>query len=246
MYLVEPSLSDVVKKQISFKFKAYPSIWTSLLVVQLLALALGVGPFSSGSMSSDDMLVISHSEISSDLTSVFTIIWAMLTGFLLATTAYFNEAFAFTTNRISHHLSNIFILLFASTIAGVFVTLTGPLLKLVTFLRLDSLYSEPFDLSVLLLQLGTAVFYMLLFSAFGYLLGSLFQRVIWIILLIIMLFLFFFFIFGSTSGQTIFEQIVQFFFSEHSFPLFVGKVSLTALLFFAISIVTTQKIEVRK
>ena len=41
MYLTEPRLTEIVRKQVRYKFNAYTGVFTSLVVMQIIGMLLG-------------------------------------------------------------------------------------------------------------------------------------------------------------------------------------------------------------
>lgn len=247
MYLIEPRLSDIVKKQVRYKFNAYTGVFTSLLVMQLIGILLGFG--SGGYSSHSDTLVVDMTTSSNDLTVVLTFLWAISTGVLVTTTAYRNDAFVFVTNRLSHHLSSILFLLAASTIAGILAVLNGSLIKFITiskhgylFSEYPSIFGSPVDFFI---QIGTAILYIVLIAATGYAIGSFVQRSKLFVPIIIILIFVLPFINIRLSGTVFIEKMVTFFGAETSLAIFLLKVVVTVLALFTVSIAVTNNKEVR-
>ena len=252
MYLTEPRLFDVVKKQFHYKINGYTGVFTSLLIVQVIGILLGINYESSGSGFSSTLTVIRQTS-SNDNVVAFTIIWAFITGILVTTTAYRNDAFTLVSNRLSHHLSSFLFLLAASGLAGITAVLTGSLIKFITLLRgaevfieTPGLLSSPMDF---FLRIGTSIAYVILFAGLGYTIGSFVQRSTLVIpLIFIGLFLFpftSFFILGIDSSS-FFEKFIFFYGDESHFSIFLLKVVGTVILLFVLSALVTNKKEVRK
>ena len=252
MYLTEPRLNDVVKKQLQYKFNSYTGVFTSLLVVQVIGIFLGLGA-DSNSSSFGETISIHRKTFSSDIVVMFTLLWAFITGILVTTTAYRNDAFTFVSNRFSHHLSSILFLLLASTFAGITAALSGSLIKFIAllqnsgvFIETPGLLNSPADF---FLRIGTSIAYMILFAGLGYTIGSLAQRSMLVVpLVFIGLFIVPFFTFsiaGSDSGG-FFEKVVSFYGSESHFLLFVLKVVFTVIFLFLLSALVTNQKEVRR
>ena len=81
MYLTEPRLIDVVKKQFRFKLNAYTGVFISLIVMQLIGIFLSFES-SSGGMSGSEPLMITWSTSMNETPIVFTWVWAFSMGIL--------------------------------------------------------------------------------------------------------------------------------------------------------------------
>lgn len=250
MYLTEPSLNDIVKKQFLHKLNAYTGVFSSLLVMQLLGLFLGFVTGSGGGSGSFGNVSIDYTFITGDGPIIFTMLWAFSMGILVTTLAYRNDAFSFVSNRISHHISGILFLMFASAIAGITAVLAGSIIKLISLfhsnLLIDEasgLFSSPVDFFI---RIATSVLYTLLFASLGYVTGSFIQRSKLVIPLLIAAFLILPMLRLNMGGIALIEKVVTFYSTETSLLIFLIKVVATISVFFAISIAVTNKTEVRK
>ena len=249
MYLTEPQLFDNVKKQLQYKFNGYTGVFTSLLIVQVIGILLGIGTSGGSHTSYSETLTVIRNTSSNDIVVMFTLFWAFITGILITTTAYRNDAFTFVSNRLSHHLSSILFLLASSVFAGITAILTGSLIKFITliwtkeaFVETPGLLNTPSDFFI---QIGTAVAYMVLFAGIGYAIGSFTQRsmmfVPFLFLAIFSLPLLF-----ISMNISVAEYLIFFYGPEQSFLLFITKVFGTVLLLFVLSIIVTNRKEVRR
>ena len=249
MYLTEPQLTDIVKKQFLHKLKAYIGVFSSLLVMQLIGIILGFGTGSGGS-SSGGALTVNYSFLTGDVPVIFTLLWAFSIGILVTTLAYRNDAFSFVSNRLSHNISSFLFLLFASVIAGTLATLAGSIIKFISSFQSNPLFAEtsvlsssPADFFIMTL---TSVLYTVLLASLGYVVGSFIQRSKFVLPILIAAIFVIPLLQLNTGGQDMIANIVAFFGTETSLLLFLIKIIVTISLFFAISIGVTTKTEVRK
>ncbi|MHA6258892.1 hypothetical protein ACXYMX_03145 [Sporosarcina sp. CAU 1771] len=254
MYLTEPRLFDVVKKQLHYKFNGYTGVFTSLLIVQVIAILLGIGTMGNHSSFGESVTVIGMTS-TNDNVVLFTLIWAFITGILVTTTAYRNDAFTLVSNRLSHHLSSSLFLLIVATLAGITAALSGSLLKFIVFFQGAAIYIETPGLlnspTDFLYRIGTAILYVLLFISLGYLVGSFVQKSK-IIIPLLLLGLFTVPFLGlqaqsnhSTDSSGLFENLIFFYGAESNFLVLGLKVVCTVALFFTISSVALMNREVR-
>jgi len=249
MYLTEPRFVDIVKKQMLYKFNGYTGVFTSLLVMQLLGIFTSFG--NGGHFSSyGETLEIAQMQLTNDTLVIFTLVWALSIGVLLTTTAYRNDAFTFVSNRFTHHLSSYLFLMIAAIIGGITAALAGSAIKLFALMNYDSvaietagLFSSPYDFA---LRIIASILYTLLFAGIGYAIGSLIQRSKLVIpIILIAVFIGPWFLLGVNLSPNP-NQIVSFYGNETSIVLFILKVLVTVVLLFILSVVITNKMEVRK
>lgn len=258
MYLTEPRLFDVVKKQLHYKFNGYTGIFTSLLIVQVIGILLGIGNEGGHSSFGENLTIIWNASSNNNVV-VLSLLWAFITGILVTTTAYRNDAFTLVSNRFSHHLSSFLFLLIASAFAGFTAALAGSLIKFITlvqhpevFIETSGFLSSPMNF---FLRIGTSIAYIVLFAALGYAIGSFVQRSMLVIPLIFVgLFaLPFLAFFGlgivsdeDSGGLGFLGKIIMFYGAESHFFLFVVKVICTVIFLFVLSAFITNKKEVRR
>lgn len=249
MYLTEPKLLDIVKKQFRFKLNASGAAFTTLIILQIITSFPG---FSGTRYYPDfgEFPNIQFITTSNDGPVGVTIFWALFLGVMLTSNARQNESFTFVANRISHHLSNLGFMLTAAVISGFTVVLTGSAIKLLTFFRYGEvmvntpgLLASPGDF---LLRLVTAIAYIALFFLIGYTIGSLLQQKVWFIPLLIIGWM----LYSTTfiTGYRLLDlgRIASFFANEYIVALFLLKISGTIIALFAFSVAITNRLEVRK
>ena len=248
MYLTEPKLSDIVKKQYRFKLNAHAAAFTTLIIIQMVTIFLTVWENGSshfhGSFSSIKWMTFSN-----ESTFLFTILWAFILGIMLTSATRRNEPFSFVTNRLSNQFANFLFMLTAALIGGFTAALTGPALKLFVFLLYDEvnvvtpgLLAAPGDFFI---RIITAIAYVLLFFLIGYTISSLVQfNKLFIVILLVGWFASFNGLGGWNSARY-FSSIVEFFGAEQSMFVFLIKICGTVLLLFTVSAASTNRMEVR-
>jgi hypothetical protein len=249
MSLTEVSIGEVVKKQYKYKLKSYLSIFTSLIMIQLLAMffsSSGSGMFGTSTVGYS----IHITYYSGNLVIGFSMLWAFISGILINTKAYRNDDFAFVTNRLVSNLSNIAFIITASIVAGISAMLSSTLLKVVKYFLVKDHYmvgntETPYEL---LLGMVTASFYILVIFALGYFVGTLTQLHRIFAMLIPVLFIGTLFFGGRVTGlnRLVFTVVKDFIAAEPSVILFILKIVMISLLLFLGSIVISNRMEVRK
>jgi hypothetical protein len=246
MSLVKISFLEILKKQYLFKLRSYRQVYISLVTLQLLAIVFsfnGSGMSGSGSQT----LEVSVHYYSADVVVVFTMLWAFITSIIITTRAYRNDDFAFVANRISSNLANGLFLLTASIAGGITAMLSTSMLRVVMYVFgtkefevSTSSFSELFNGYI------AAILYVLLFSALGYLIGTLVQLNRAFVVIAPAIFIAIFFVGAGNASNTIGVIVAEFFFNESSILLFVFKVMISAILLFSSSFVLSNQLEVRE
>ena len=249
MYLNKPTLADIVKKQFHFKLNANAATFSTFVLLQIGAIVMAlIGSTHSFYYSSDDSVVLVIT-LSNDMSVGLAMAWAFFLGIMLTTRIKQSESFSFVSTRLSNHLSNFLFMLFASLIAGVSVVLAGSAIRLLGFLihgemvvHSSSLVESP---SNFILQILTAIAYVLLFFLIGYSISSFVQLSKLFIALFVLIWILLSTINGNWDGTEYAMTLIQFFGYERSILLFILKVCGTVLSLFAISTFITNRLEVR-
>ena len=248
MSLTKVSLISIVKKQYSYKLKAYVQVFLTLVFLQLLAILFSLNGVGMMGSSSDSIEVDVH-YYSADIVVFFMMLWGFITAILITTKAYRNDDFAFVTNRLSSNLSNLLFLLTASIIGGLTAMLSTNLMKVIMYFfvgqqTIDSTNVVGSPVELLIGILATA-FYIFLFCALGYFIGTLAQIHKVFVVLVPALFFGTLFL-GEASGNTkIVTNFFGFIFTESSILLFIVKIIVTSGLLFSGAFVLSNRMEVR-
>lgn len=246
MSFTKPKSIELIHKQIRFKLNANVASFSILVFLQLLALLLSF-PNGENLHFYNEVTLI---EVSNDIHVGFTIMWALLSGIGLGSYAKWNESFTFVSTRFTHHMSNLVYMVIASFFAGIVISLSGPALRLLTYLRYEDVAQSTLTITEapvdFLLQFITGFLYLLLFFLIGYTIQAIYQssRLFGGIYLIILFALFF--TFNVILGFQIVDTIVFSFLGESSFPLFLLKVCAAVAILFSFAVLITNRLEVRR
>lgn len=251
MYLHEPKLIDVVKRQFFYKLNANAAPITVLVILQIVSLVLLSGSMSSPDPFYDyDNIAYTNYIFSNDGIVGLTWFWAAVFGFLLTSTSQRDEAFSFVSNRFSHHLANFFVMLSAALFGGLTAVLSGSIIKLYAFLRYGEVITETTGLFTapgdFILRLVTAVLYTLLFLVIAYTIGTFIQVNRFFIFPFVALWMLLVRSTSSSYGTSFAEKIFHFFAGETSTSLFILKMIMTVVILCTISITISNRLEVRK
>lgn len=245
MSLNKVSLTAVVKQQLLYKMKAYKSVYTTMILIQLIAFVFSIGGVGSSGGGSE-FIIVNITYIGSDMIIIFTMMWA----FIIATTITRKENqlmdVSFVTTPITSHLSNLMFIILMSLIGAASAILSGFLLKLlfIIFKGTDNIIVSHYAIGDILLGIGSLSVYLLLLSGVGYLVGALIQRfpILKMILPAIVIAALFFE--GRESG--VLTEMVTFFAQEKSLLLLTFKVVAAFLVCALLSIGVSTRMEVRR
>ncbi|GAA0429640.1 hypothetical protein GCM10008983_02510 [Lentibacillus halophilus] len=237
-------ITQIVLKQYRYKLRAYYQVFTSLVVMQLLALLFSSGGIMTSGGGSYG--VNAHlNTYTGDLIIIFTFLWGFINAITITTKAYREDDFLFVTNRQSQHLSNMLFLATASVIGGLTATLAGYLLRVIIYWTSDEatfagMIDDPTTFIDPLISIVTVALYVVMFCAFGYLIGNIIQlhRLFMVIIPVLV-------VGGLLFDPPITLKIYAFFVGETNILLFLLKTVVTTVFLFACSFVPLRQKEVR-
>lgn len=249
MSLVKTDLNTIIKKQYFHKVRTNKDSISSLIIMQLLALFFSMNGVQNSS-GGNSILDINVGYYSADISIVFSMIWAFITAINVTTKEYRNAEFAFVTNRLSSNISNILFLLTASIFSGITAIFSVNLLQIVLYYWSDVTFINGYSLldapNEFIIGIGATIFYMVLVSAVGYLMGMLAQ-IHKLLVVIIPVTLFGISFAGAASGKvTLLQILFEFIVMESSFLLFVMKVIIISSLSFYLAFLLNNRMEGRK
>ncbi|ALC81129.1 hypothetical protein ACFFJQ_10920 [Bacillus capparidis] len=247
MSLANARLAEVVKKQYLYKLKSYSNVFSSLVMVQMIAILMSFGSTSS-SGSSTSTIDLTVNKYSSDVIIAFTLLWGFISAIIITTKAYRYDDFTFVSNRISSHLSNILFLLTASIIGGACGILSGFLQKVLMYFFDYSIireYSHLASPSELLLGIIMTTLYVFFFSAFGYVIGYLVQIHKLFIATVPVFLLGSMFISAEQGNEGWIVRFFEYYFLEPSVFIFFLKIIGTVAILYTITILMSDKLDVR-
>jgi hypothetical protein len=245
MSLSRISLQEVVKKQYSYKLRAYVQVFMSLVFIQVLAILFSFNGVGMMGTSSNTFEIDVHF-YSADIVVVFTLLWAFISSILITTQAYRNDDFAFITNRLSSNLSNMLFLLTISLVGGLTALLSSHVMRILMFIFGQSEYLyTPTEVSEWIIGFIATVLYVLLFAAIGYFVGTLVQLHKIFAILLPVLFIGILILVAGTMNEAIFRNVFEFIFEESSLALFIVKIGVLAALLFSGSALLSNRMEVR-
>lgn len=244
MSLNEISLISASLRQYVYKLKGYSTLSFGLLITQIFALLSSLSGMSNMSSGSEDLRV-SISNYSGNIVIGFTFIWIFVIALTLTTKLYRNMGFALVSNRLSDNLSSIGVVLTACVFGGITASLSGVLLRVVMYFTTDhhQIVDHGFQIiySELLLEIIVCILYLVLIAAMGYLIGILTQ------IHVVFAFLIPSVVFGLARAYTHTAQALLDFYVLEKMPLFFAiKIIFTALILFGLSMLLSNRMEVRE
>ncbi|MEC5425473.1 hypothetical protein QGM71_18490 [Virgibacillus sp. C22-A2] len=246
MSLNSLSLGTVVLRQTQYKLKAFIGVFSSLIVLQLLALLFsfnGTGMTGTGGAYWN----ASVTYYSSDIVIIFTMIWAFISSVLITTKAYREDDYVFIANRLSSNLSNIVFMLMASALGAITALLSGFLLKVALYFLADTQSFEPgsaIGFGDYVSGFIATILYILLFAALGYLVGTIAQIHRTLVILLPVLLIGSLFLVTISESQLIIN-LGEFYIMESSFVFFLFKFIGTIVLTLVGAVIISNKREVR-
>ncbi|WP_026702888.1 hypothetical protein [Salibacterium aidingense] len=248
MSLNKGSSVTIIGRLFRYKCKAYVEMLSSLLLLQLFAVLLSVTIMtSSTSTSFQDGLHLTMENYSADMVIVFTMIWGMFSAINLTTRAYREDDFLFVTNRFTSHVSTILFLAAISTVGGITAAFSSFLVRVLAYYLNDPtvLIGTNMEVGAVLFIIGTAstVFYVLMFTAAGYLAGIIIQWHQLFKLLLPAIILGGLMLQGENNTAA---WLHDFFYLESSFPIFAGKMLGALLLLFGAALLLANRLEVKQ
>lgn len=246
MSLNEVTVSEIVQKQFRYKLKAYVGVFTSLVLLQLLAIIFSLGGNGGGSYYSEDVSV--HYNLYTIYNVIaFTTLWALIHAILMTKNDPQNT-FSFVDNNLTKDVSNIIFLSFASVIAAVLTILSAFFLRVIIYFFFEiDLLEHTFVLTGAEVLSGIFVmtFHFLLFCAIGYLLGTL-SRMHPLLPVLLPVTIIGGMIGLAQMGSDLLMDIITFYYQESNLFLFFIKMLISIAVLFGISIFLSGRTEVRK
>ncbi|MDD4168865.1 MAG: hypothetical protein PHD36_01150 [Desulfotomaculaceae bacterium] len=247
MSLTETSVFEAVKNQYLYKLKSRPGMFLAMAGVQVMALLFSLGGVSKYGMGSQ-YIDLSVKYFSSEMVVGFTFLWIFVVAVLITKKDYQNIDFTFVSNRLSSNLSNAAFLVTAALVGGVTAMLSGFLLRIIVYFN-GSIYllSQNFIVTpeVIFTGIAVTILYLLLLGSLGYFCGTL-ARLSQVFIVLLAGIFFGLMIFGGAGNQLpALLKVFDFFGGESSLTLLAVKVILTAGLFYACSVILSNRLEVR-
>lgn len=247
MSLTTMSRGQAIYKQFCFKMKAQIGMFSTLVVIQMLAIAVTLPGGNGGSNTYVSGVELVTDIYTADTVIFFTLLWAAANSIMILTKNNRESSFLFVTNRLSNSLSDGLFLLVLSVAGGITAILSGFLIRSLKyyiftgekFLNLNSYQVE----EVVSGTVGLIGMFVLVCSL-GYLLGAISSMHRLFPVLVPVICIGSLIIIGQT-GSTFLVDTINFYFQETDILVYLLKAGLTAILLFGAAVMLSRRLEVR-
>jgi len=243
MSLAKSNLMSVVKKQYMYKLKGCSKFFLTIAIVQIIGMLFALTNAGGNMATSNSVYTVNIAKNSTIQVFIFTIACVVGATMFLNLEEYKDIDFTFVSNRISSNLSNIGFLITLSLFGAVTSALSGVVVRTIKYLFIGSekIIETGFLITPLELicSIGATFLYILLFSSMVYFCAVLTKKsyIFIIVILAIVVLL---------PQMAIFSSIIKFYGKETSFLMFTLKVLITCSVFYAASVLVSNKQEVRR
>ena len=166
----EVSLIETVKKQVRFKLFSSPSIWLSLVGIQLFGIILSSAIHNPSSMTSNTVIYTTTSMFDSTFLMVMTYIWVVASSIGLGVSSVRRIDFTFVSTRLSQFISAVISLILMALVGAATAYLGSWFVSLIVkVFRGGLLVQENFTWMEHLVNVTGTFGYLLMFAAAGYL-----------------------------------------------------------------------------
>lgn len=238
-------LKNIVKIQFQYKMRAHMSMLSTLMLYQIIFIALGILLSSTSFGSGNETVSFTINEYSANNVIGVTMIWSFIAGVILTKKSSKEIMNTLVVSKQSNHLANGLFILLISVFAGItaflshFIIASGvSLIRGVEFLTSQGglLFNEVFSGMIITLL------YILLISVIGYMLGAFAQVNKGITIVVIVLCLF-----GGSISKVmhVYSKIGSFYYLETNIILFTVKILITTVVLFIVAMSVGKRLEAR-
>ena len=239
----EVTLIETVKKQVRFKLFSSPSIWLSLVGIQLFGIVLSSAIHNPSSMTTDGITLTRISMYDSTFLMVMSYIWIVTSSIGLGVSSMRRIDFTFVSTRLSQFISSVVALVVLAAVGAVTAYLGSGLVSLIINLFHSGLLVQVnFSLMEHLVNVTGTFGYLLMFAAAGYLAVCLYQLNRFVLPGMLVLYGGVMYLSSEFEVKSPSLQVIRFFEEEMSIMLFLLKViAVTAILLFGVWLVTRNQ-----
>jgi hypothetical protein len=239
---------SLTHKAYLYKLQAYSGYFCGLILAQFLASVMLTGGTSTYSMS-DPFVKLTLHTYSAQLVYIFSVIWATVVSFIITGPRSKAAAFSLPGNRLSDCLSDDAYILTGCLFGAITTALFGAAFRLVLVVLFPGnvLAHGFYPVFSELVTIGAATFfYMLLFSSAAYFAGTLVRISRVFIIAVGAAAVFLIFALNITGSLPIMKTIRESFLFGHYPGVFVCTSTAVSVVFFSLSAVIAQHMEVRR
>lgn len=243
MSLVKNNFMSVVKKQYFYKIQGFSKFFLIIIATQIIGMLFALTNAGGTIGSSNEIYSFNIDKNSTLQVFIFTIACVTFASANFNLKEYKDMDFTFVSNRISSNVSNIGFLITLSIFGAVTSALSGVLVRTIKYLLISSskIIESGFFIipGEIMCSIGANFLYILLFSSVTYFCSVLIQKsnIFFVIILAVVVLL---------TQIPVFGNIIEFYTKEHSFIIFMIKTIITAVIFFTISVLVSNDLEVRR
>lgn len=247
--VTKPTAASLIAKSYLFKLRAYSGYFCGLVLAQIIEILLILTGASTSSFSTLNLTVTEYTS-GTTLVLVFSIAWIFVASLMLASRSSKNAAFCFPGNRLTDSLSDGAFLLTACLFGCIATVLVCSSQRIVIFLfHPGTILAQGFypTLRTSVILAAGSFFYMVLVSAVGYLSGTLIRlSKVFIVVAPALLLYIFFSLLNTNNSPPFWRAVRDSLFNQHSLALFALFTVSAAALFYAISFIMANRMEVKK
>lgn len=245
--IIQMNYYDVIKTQYQFKCRAHHGMFSTMIIVQLIAVLFSFGNNQVGVGVNN--ISVNAVGYSGNMIIILTIVWAGIMAFRLTTKQSKNMTFTFVTDRKTNHISNILFTVTLSIIGGLSAYFLSFVFTISMYIWKGPkmlLFNEEITVKGLLIGLVATILYALLFSAVAYFFGEVIQLHKIFIIIVPTTILGFIIITANFDSVEWINRIIPFVLFETNFFLFFVKCITISSVLFLLSVMVGQRLEVRK
>jgi hypothetical protein len=248
MSITNANLGKIVLKQSLYKLNANTTMLLTLIILQLIGISLSLGG-SRNTSGGNGHTSIHITGFTAEIPVTLTFMSIFIIALLIAGKYYRNMDFTLVSSKTSGNLSSLVCITLFSVFSGITGALSEALVHIGVYFIHDrsKMVQAGFHIPVSeVLELAVSItFYCLLLSSIAYLFGTIVQfHGSFAFLLPAALVSIF--IYEARMRGGVFYGIVKLFTSETSLPIFAVKSLAAVLLIFAMSMLLSNRLEVRK
>lgn len=250
MSIKNANLGKIVLKQSLYKLNANMTMLITFIIIQLIGILLALSG-SRNTSSGNGHISIHITGYTADIPLTLTFMNIFIVALLIAGKYYRNMDFTLVSNKISGNLSSLVCITFFSVFCGITGALSEAIIHIGVYFTHDrsKMVSAGFHIPVgEVLELAVSItFYCLLLASIAYLFGTIIQfHSSFVILLPTALVSMLIYEARKGSKGGVMFDFVKIFTTEASLPLFAVKSLAAVLLIFGISMLLSNRLEVRK
>jgi len=245
--IVEPDFVEAVKTQFLFKLRAQYGIFSTMIIVQLVAILFSFGESSVGSGMNN--IHIHSTGYAGNILLFLTFAWAGMMGFRLTLKQSKDVMYTFVTDRKTNHLANVLMIATLSIVGGVSAYLISFIFKITMYLWRGTdtlLFIEKPAVSFLLIGMVGTILYMMLVASLAYFIGEIIQFHKVFVIIVPVFILGMLIVSVNYGYMEWYSNILPYYIFEKNFIMFIVKTLSTSVIALFLAALIGQRLEVRR